>query len=57
MSMTPEQFLAAATEVAQRFPDAVLVRNQVGNLAIMSSAGEYVGWVDLSCGDVHASPR
>jgi hypothetical protein len=50
--MTPEQFLAAATEVAQRFPGTVLVRNQVGNLAIVDELGEMVGRVDLSSGEV-----
>jgi hypothetical protein len=47
--MTPAQLLAGAREVAERAPDAVLVKNQVGNLAIVRD-GEYLGYLDLRYG-------
>jgi len=50
--MTPAQLLAGAQEVAGRAPDAVLVKNQVGNLAIVRD-GEMIGWLDLRYGTVH----
>lgn len=50
--MTPAQLLAGAQEIAGRAPDAVLVKNDVGNLAIVRD-GEYAGWLDLRYGTVH----
>lgn len=50
--MTPQQFLAAAQAVIERAPQARLVKNQVGNLAIVTAEGDYVGHVDLRTGDV-----
>jgi hypothetical protein len=50
-NMTPEQLLAGAQEIAERFPDAELVKNDVGNLAIVVS-GEYAGYLDLRTGEV-----
>lgn len=50
--MTPAQLLAGAQVVAARRPGAVLVKNQVGNLAI-HDGGEYVGWLDLRNGTPH----
>lgn len=49
--MSPEQLAAAAAEVARRWPAAVLVKNEVGNLAVVVG-GEYVGFVDLRTGEV-----
>ena len=49
--MTPAQLLAGAREVAERFPGADLVKNDVGNLAIVVG-GEYVGYLDLRTGQV-----
>ena len=49
--MTPAQLLAGAAEVAERWPDARLVKNGVGNLAI-ADGGEYVGYLDLRTGEV-----
>jgi len=46
------EFLAAAQEVHNPMPDAELVKNQVGNLAIVAPDGGYVGWVDLGTGEV-----
>jgi len=50
--MTPAQLLSGAQEVAARAPDAVLVKNDVGNLMI-SRDGEMTGWMDLRYGTVH----
>jgi hypothetical protein len=52
-NMTPAQLLAGAQEVAERFPDAELVKNDLGNLAIVDS-GEYAGFIDLRTGEVCA---
>jgi hypothetical protein len=52
-NMTPAQLLEGARVVAARFPDAELVKNKVGNLAIMVG-GEYVGYLDLRTGEVDA---
>lgn len=52
-SLTPAGLLAGAREVAERFPGAELVKNQVGNLAIMVG-GECVGYLDLRTGEVLA---
>ncbi len=44
--------LASAVAVLQRrAPGATLVRNQMGNLAVMNGH-LYLGWVDLLTGDV-----
>lgn len=51
--MTPAQLLAGAQAVAERWPDAVLVKNEVGNLAIVSG-GEFAGYLDLRTGEVCA---
>ena len=50
-NLTPAQLLDGAREVAGRFPDAELVKNDVGNLAIVAG-GEYVGYLDLRTGEV-----
>jgi hypothetical protein len=52
-NLTPAQLLNGAREVAERFPAAELVKNQVGNLAIMID-GEYAGYLDLRTGEVDA---
>ncbi len=49
--MTPAQLLAGAQAVMDRAPDAVLVKNDVGNLAIMQD-GQYVGYLNLRYGTV-----
>lgn len=54
--MTAQQFLdtvpAAVQHIADTLgPDVLLVKNQVGNLAIMKD-GEYHGYVDLMFGEV-----
>jgi hypothetical protein len=33
-------------QVADRYPDAVVTRNQVGNL-VVADAGRPIGWVEL----------
>lgn len=50
-NMNPQQFLAAATVVAARYPTAELVKNPVGNLSVVVD-GEYVAYVDLRTGEV-----
>lgn len=50
--MTPQDLLRAAQEVADRTPDARLVKNEVGNLAIMDAEMGFVGWIDLRYGEV-----
>jgi hypothetical protein len=37
---------------AQQLPGAFVVRNQVGNLAIIRASGEYAGYVDVLTGEV-----
>lgn len=49
--MTPAQLLAGAQIIARRAPGAVLVKNQVGNLAI-DIDGEYAGYMNLRDGTV-----
>jgi hypothetical protein len=51
-NMTPAQLLAGAQAVADRAPDAELVKNDVGNLAIVRG-GEMIGWLDLRYGTAH----
>jgi hypothetical protein len=50
--MTPAQLLSGAREVAERAPDAVLVKNAVGNLMIARD-GKMIGWLDLRYGTAH----
>lgn len=50
--MTPAQLLAGAQEIAARAPDARLIRNLVGNLAI-AQGDVRTGWLDLRNGTVH----
>ena len=54
--MTPEEFHRAAHEVLltpRVVPVKALVKNYVGNLAIMDQHDQYVGWIDLVNGEVH----
>lgn len=46
---TPADLLAAVTQIARENPAARLVRNPVGNLAVMVD-GEMVGFLDLTSG-------
>lgn len=48
--MTPQQLLAGAQQIADRFPDSSLERNQVGNLVVVID-DEYAGWLDLTDGE------
>jgi hypothetical protein len=48
--MTPQQLLAVTREVVARYPQADLVKNQVGNLSVVN-AGQYVGFIDLVTGE------
>ena len=51
-NMTPAQLLAGATAIAARLPGAELIKNEVGNLAIMDG-GVYAGYLDLRDGTAH----
>lgn len=55
-NMSSQEFLAAAKSVAELMPDAELVKNQTGNLAILAPDGDYLGWVDLRTGIVTVFP-
>lgn len=49
--LTVARFIEMATELDRRVPDSCeLTRNQVGNLTITDSAGEYLGYIDLRFG-------
>lgn len=50
--ITAKRLLEAALDVRTRFPHARLVKNAVGNLAIMNEGGTYIGYMDLRTGDV-----
>lgn len=50
--MSPGQMLEAAQMLVERVPDCRLVKNEVGNLAIVRG-DEFIGWVDLRSGEVH----
>lgn len=60
-NMKPAQLLEAATSVLSTWPDAELVKNQVGNLSVhlrppdcdCEIPCDFVGWVDLRYGEVH----
>jgi len=49
--MTPAQLLDGAQAVADRAPDAELVKNEVGNLAIVRN-GAYIGFLNLRNGEL-----
>lgn len=49
--LTPQELLAAAQQLVAEVPNAALVKNEVGNLAIIDE-GAYIGWVDLRSGEV-----
>lgn len=53
--MTAAQLLAAAEELHRRYPEAELVKNSVGNLAILVD-GTYVGYLDLARGEIGTRP-
>jgi hypothetical protein len=55
-NMTVAGLLSAAQAVAELVPDAELVKNQVGNLAILARDGDYLGWIDLRTGIVTLLP-
>jgi hypothetical protein len=46
------QLPAAMRALAEQYPGAQVVRNAIGNLAILTAGGEYVGWVDVLAGTV-----
>lgn len=52
--LTPALLLQAAQEIVRRRPQSTLVKNDVGNLAVIDD-GEYVGFIDLRTGEVDLS--
>jgi hypothetical protein len=48
--MTPQQLLTVAQQVATWYPEADLVKNQVGNQCVVN-AGPNVGFIDLATGE------
>ncbi|HEY9413626.1 MAG TPA: hypothetical protein VIQ30_02600 [Pseudonocardia sp.] len=50
-NLTPQELLAAAQRLVAEVPNASLVKNEVGNLAIIDGDA-YIGWVDLRTGEV-----
>lgn len=52
MGITPMQLRDLAAECASRWPTAELVKNSLGNLAVMVD-GEYVGWLDLRTAEIN----
>lgn len=51
-AITPQELLAAAQEIMEREPNSRLVKNEVGNLAILDEEEGFIGWVDLRTGEV-----
>ena len=52
VGVTTQQMHEMADTVHARYPDAVLVKNRVGNLSVMVD-GEYLGFLDLRFGGVN----
>lgn len=50
-TVTTREFVRAAQRAYERWPEGVLVKNQVGNVAVLVD-GVYVGFIDLNTGDV-----
>lgn len=52
--LTPQRLAEAASAVAERYPDTVLMKNAAGNLCVIRKDDEegYLGWIDLTTGDV-----
>lgn len=50
-SMTTREFLHLAALTYERWPDAKLVKNAVGNLAVYVG-DEWVAWLNLRTGEI-----
>lgn len=50
--ITGDDLVRMGAEVTAACPEHTLVKNAVGNLAIMVD-GDYVGWLDLNSGEVN----
>lgn len=50
--LTAARLSAMALEVAKRAPEATLMRNGLGNLAVMQR-DEMIGWMDFGDGTVY----
>ncbi len=51
-AVAPVVLIQALQIVHGQFPGAKVMRNSVGNLAIVGDDGSYLGYVDLTDGDV-----
>jgi hypothetical protein len=47
-----ERLQAQLRDLAQTHPGAGVVRNDVGNLAVLDADGTYIGWIDTLTGEV-----
>jgi hypothetical protein len=43
---------ALLDHIAEQYPGAHVVRNDVGNLAVLSRDGTYIGFIDVLTGEV-----
>jgi hypothetical protein len=48
-----ERVPAQLRDLVEQYPGARAIRNDVGNLAILTAGGTYLGWIDVLTGDVH----
>ena len=47
-----ERLPALLDHVAEQYPGARVVRNEVGNLAVLTRDGTYIGYIDVLTGEV-----
>lgn len=52
VSISPGQLVQAAQQVAERWPNARLHKNEVTHNLVIYRDGEYVGYIDLLHGEV-----
>lgn len=50
--MTTNELVDLALRASERYPDAKLARNGVGNLVVVNASGEYVAYLDLMSGEI-----
>lgn len=47
LMMELEQMERCIAEIREREPRAKLIKNNVGNLAILNESGLYLGWIEI----------
>lgn len=47
-----ERLSAKMRVMVERNPEATVIRNLVGNLAVLAADGEPIGWIDVLTGEV-----